>query len=195
MEFVDTIIRVIEAQGANTLPVFTHSLKEIDEDTRGSVSLPAALTYFIDEQGHTTVDVIITAMSFALGNGDPREAHSSMWETPSLAALNVPALQAITVSSSRGQWERSERGLAPLDTAMNIALPEFDGRIITVPISFLDGPPEQNYLRRHVQTDITRYAKAGHDEPACHEYAHYRPFGSKPGAYGAGILPLIDERN
>lgn len=136
MEFVDTIIRVIEAQGANALPVFTHSLKEIDADTRGSVSLPAALTYFIDEQGHTTVDVIITAMSFALGNVDPREAHSSIWETSSLAALNVPVLQAITASSSRGQWERSERGLAPLDTAMNIALPEFDGRIITVPISF-----------------------------------------------------------
>src|SRR5437588_2084676 len=27
------------------------------------------------------------------------------------------------------------------------------------------------------------------------ELAHYRIFGSKPGTYGAGILPLIDERN
>src|SRR5271166_6991989 len=36
----------------------------------------------------------------------------------------------------RWQWEASSRGLNPLDTAMNVALPEFDGRIITVPISF-----------------------------------------------------------
>src|SRR5207244_16720 len=28
------------------------------------------------------------------------------------------------------------RGLGPLDTAMNVAIPEFDGRVITVPISF-----------------------------------------------------------
>jgi cobaltochelatase CobN len=135
-EFVDTLIRVIETQGANAFPVFAHSLKEMDEDTACSVHLPAALTYFVDEQGQPIVDVIITAMSFALGSIDPREAHSNVWETSSLAALNVPVLQAITASSSRGQWERSARGLTPLDTAMNVALPEFDGRIITVPLSF-----------------------------------------------------------
>ena len=36
----------------------------------------------------------------------------------------------------RGNWEVSRRGLNALDTAINVALPEFDGRIITVPISF-----------------------------------------------------------
>src|SRR6202021_815720 len=33
-------------------------------------------------------------------------------------------------------WELSSRGLNPLETAINVAIPEFDGRIITVPISF-----------------------------------------------------------
>lgn len=136
-EFVDTLIHVIEAQGANAFPVFAYSLKEIDDDTCcSSVHLPAALTYFVDEQGQTSVDVVITAMSFASGSVDPQRASDSMWETSSLAALNVPVLQAITSGSSRGQWERSGRGLTPLDTAMNVALPEFDGRIITVPLSF-----------------------------------------------------------
>jgi cobaltochelatase CobN len=46
-----------------------------------------------------------------------------------------------------------------------------------------------------VQIDTARYIEAGHDIATCNEYAHYRIFGSKPGAYGAGILPLIDERN
>ncbi len=135
-EFVDTLIHVIEAQGANAFPVFANSLKEIDEDACSSVHLPAALAYFVDEQGQATVDAIITAMSFALGSVDPHRARDGMWETSSLAALNVPVLQAITAGSSRGQWERSARGLTPLDTAMNVALPEFDGRIITVPLSF-----------------------------------------------------------
>ncbi len=141
-EFVDTLIHVIEAQGANVLPVFAHSLKEIDEDASASPHLPAALAYFVDEQGQTTVDAIITTMSFALLQSplsDRREydkASDSVRETASLTALNVPMLQAITASSSRGQWERSALGLTPLDTAMNVALPEFDGRIITVPLSF-----------------------------------------------------------
>ncbi len=157
-DFVDSLIHVIEAQGANAFPVFANSLKENDEDVGSSLHLPAALAYFVDEHGRTTVDVIITAMSFALlqySQPDRNEtlpkmpdgsaqrnvafqnkADDSMWETSSLVALNVPILQAITASNSRGQWERSARGLTPLDTAMNVALPEFDGRIITVPISF-----------------------------------------------------------
>ena len=58
------------------------------------------------------------------------------WSVSAFAALGVPVLQAICGSTARWQWEASQRGLNPLDTAMNVALPEFDGRIITVPISF-----------------------------------------------------------
>ena len=152
--FVDSVIRTIEAQGANAVPIFAHSLKEIEEDDRNaqksptnseqhdgmtsaaSTRLPSALAYFTDEQGRATVDVIITTMSFALGGIAPSEASDTMWEASSLAALNVPVLQAIAAGSSQEQWALSARGLSPLDTAMNIALPEFDGRIITVPISF-----------------------------------------------------------
>ena len=32
------------------------------------------------------------------------------------------------------EWLKSPRGLNPLDTAMNVAIPEFDGCIITLPI-------------------------------------------------------------
>ncbi len=58
------------------------------------------------------------------------------WSVSVFAALGVPVLQAICGGTARWQWEASQRGLNPLDTAMNVALPEFDGRIITVPISF-----------------------------------------------------------
>jgi cobaltochelatase CobN len=157
-EFIDTLIHVIEAQGANALPVFAHSLKEIDEATGSSPHLPAALAYFVDEQGQTIVDVMIMTMSFALGSVDPHKTNDGMWETSSLVALNVPILQAITASSSRGQWERSARGLTPLDTAMNIALPEFDGRIITVPLSFketVEEPTEKQTAQSPVNLSST----------------------------------------
>ena len=65
------------------------------------------------------------------------------WCSEAVRVLNVPVLQAINSVGARRVWEESSRGLNPLDTAMNVAIPEFDGRIITVPISFM-APVENN---------------------------------------------------
>ena len=35
-----------------------------------------------------------------------------------------------------GRWTGADEGLSPLDTATQVAVPEFDGRLITVPFSF-----------------------------------------------------------
>ena len=48
----------------------------------------------------------------------------------------MPVLQAVLCTSSSAEWEASSAGLTPRDTAMNVVLPEFDGRIHTVAISF-----------------------------------------------------------
>ena len=50
--------------------------------------------------------------------------------------LNVPILQVINSSATVKQWESGVQGLSPRDIAMNIALPEVDGRIITRAVSF-----------------------------------------------------------
>ncbi|GAC1557197.1 MAG: cobaltochelatase subunit CobN [Ktedonobacteraceae bacterium] len=135
-KFVDALIHALEGQGANVFPVFANSLKEIDEDESNATHRPSALVYFVDAQGKTQIDVLITTMSFALGNTDPHNTQENVREVSSMTDLHIPVLQAIAAGNSQGQWERSARGLTPLDTAMNVALPEFDGRIITVPISF-----------------------------------------------------------
>ena len=54
-------------------------------------------------------------------------------------------------------------------------------------IAILDEPPESNYLRAHALADQARHGDW--------RRATTRIFGSKPGAYGAGLLPLIDARN
>jgi len=125
--FVDALIDEIESRGANELPVFAYSLK--DGATAGE--LPHALRYFTDG-----VDAVIATTSFAMGQVNPHGPTPTGWSVEALERLNVPVLQAITVGSSHAQWDASQRGLTPIETAMNVALPEFDGRIITVPISF-----------------------------------------------------------
>ena len=59
-----------------------------------------------------------------------------------LAGLDVPVLQGLCLTSSRDQWEASNAALAPIDAAMQVAIPEFDGRLITVPFSFKEQGPD-----------------------------------------------------
>jgi cobaltochelatase CobN len=132
--FIDAIVDEVESHGANALPVFAYSLKETTSDD----GLPDALRYFADG-----VDVVIATTSFAMGQVNPAGPTPAGWSVEALEQLDVPVLQAIAVGSSYAQWDASQRGLTPLETAMNVALPEFDGRIITVPISFKELVPSE----------------------------------------------------
>ena len=116
--FIDTLITALYNQGMRVRAVYTQSLK----DAAGGRG-PEALRVLADAG---PVDVVISTLSFALGETDPHP----------FATLDVPVIQALVSSTSRDEWLRNGRGLGPLDTAMNVAIPEFDGRIIGVPVAF-----------------------------------------------------------
>ncbi len=65
-------------------------------------------------------------------------AFSAMREddTTVLDAADVPVLQVVLSGSTREAWQSSPRGLSPADLAMNVVLPELDGRLLTRAISF-----------------------------------------------------------
>ncbi len=69
--------------------------------------------------------------------GDPALPRSGWSGTSRLSKeLGVPVIQGICTTSTREAWVASDAGLSPLDTAWQVAIPEFDGRIIGVPFSF-----------------------------------------------------------
>ncbi|KAB1075277.1 cobaltochelatase subunit CobN [Methylobacterium planeticum] len=59
-----------------------------------------------------------------------------------LDAADCPVLQAYTVGAPRAAWVASARGLNAADLAMQVALPEFDGRLAGFPIAFKEEAPE-----------------------------------------------------
>nr|WP_315238958.1 cobaltochelatase subunit CobN [uncultured Albidiferax sp.] len=117
----DAMLAALEGQGLNTLAVALDSLKN-----PGSMALLHALA-----QEHQ-VDVVLNATSFAVGAMDGNDDAAP----PVLLAGDAPVLQLITAGCSQDQWQADPHGLTPRDLAMQIVLPEVDGRIGTRPISF-----------------------------------------------------------
>src|SRR5690606_16817863 len=99
---------------------------------------PSFLHYLLDEQGKPRIDALVVTMSFA--------ASASPDEAPWLRQLDVPVFQAIVSLQSRSHWQQSDAGIPPLDAAMNVAMPEMDGRIITVPFAFKETVQEDPRL-------------------------------------------------
>jgi cobaltochelatase CobN len=52
-----------------------------------------------------------------------------------------------------------------------------------------------NYVRKHVERDEERRRAEGAEPEVARKRSRYRIFGSKPGTYGAGVLPAINQRN
>jgi cobaltochelatase CobN len=132
---IDALVRELESRGANALALFCYSLKD---DTGEANGVPALFRDFlIDPTGRSRVDVLISTLSFTvaqLSEGTHTEASGPVVDL--LEHLDVPVLQAVLCTSSESDWSASSAGMTPRDTAMNVVLPEFDGRINTVAISF-----------------------------------------------------------
>ncbi len=121
LAFVDELVDALEERGLNALAVFTSTLRARDN------GVPVALQIVGGR-----ADVIVSTLSFALGDPAAADGRSA------LERVGVPVVQAVTSGMPREAWDVSSRGLTALDTAINVAIPEIDGRIISVPISFKD---------------------------------------------------------
>jgi cobaltochelatase CobN len=128
--FVDTLSAAIEQAGGNALPIFASSLRAIDDGLAGLLRRCDALVVTVLAAGGTR-----PADASAGGDADA-------WSVEALAALDIPVLQALCLTSSHAQWADSNAALTPMDAAMQVAIPEFDGRLITVPFSFKDSGPD-----------------------------------------------------
>ncbi|MDM4718965.1 cobaltochelatase subunit CobN [Micromonospora sp. WMMA1363] len=124
--FVDTLAAAVEAAGGNASPIFCGSLRGLAAGTG-----PLGLFARCDALLVTVLAAGGTVAADAAGGGD-----EDAWDVGALAVLDVPVIQALCLTSTREQWAGSDAGLSPLDAAMQVAIPEFDGRIVTVPFSF-----------------------------------------------------------
>jgi cobaltochelatase CobN len=116
---VDALIRALDARGINALPVYVASLKDpLAASTVDGVftELPPA--------------VILNATGFAVSAPGADRAASPF------DRADCPVLQVVFAGSDEEGWRTGTEGLSARDLAMNVALPEVDGRIITRAVAF-----------------------------------------------------------
>ncbi|VEP14983.1 Aerobic cobaltochelatase subunit CobN [Hyella patelloides LEGE 07179] len=133
---IDDLCQALLSKNLNPLPIFISSLKDIEIQSQ-----------LIDLLQEKSVAILLNTTSFAVAKiGD--ESATKIW-----LKLDLPILQVILSSSTEEQWRNSLMGLTPRDVAMNVALPEIDGRIITRAISFKTIKQRQKKL----ETDVVVY--------------------------------------
>ena len=173
LQAIDSLIRRLDDLDANVLPVFSYSLKHDpegdslvpagvgqsnDDNTAGLASNRTFSHYMVGPDGSPRVDCIINTMGMSMSANNAGANLASGSSVEYLDHLNLPIIQGISSTSSEEQWLESSLGLGPIDTAMNVALPEFDGRIISVPFSFKEqsAGPEQTRVGTRLQRYVAR---------------------------------------
>ena len=159
--YVEALADAIDAAGGVGVPIFATSLRDAPAD-------------LLDHLG--TLDALITTV-LAAGGTRPATASAGEqdegWDVRALAALDIPILQGLCLTANRAWWVESNEGMSPLDVATQVAVPEFDGRLITVPFSFketdADGLPHyvpDHERCRRVAEIAVHHARLRHIPPA-----------------------------
>jgi cobaltochelatase CobN len=119
---INRLVKALAREGLNPLPVFVASLK----DDVSAATLAELFT-------QAPPDVILNCTSFAVGSTQGGGAVNSL---AAPEANGAPVFQVVLSSMTEEAWEQGLNGLNARDIAMNVALPEVDGRVLTRAISF-----------------------------------------------------------
>src|SRR5271163_2867938 len=112
---VDALVAALAARRLRPLPIYVQSLKDGE-----------AAAIIADAFAAYPPAVILNATGFSVAASGDRDPLSG----------DCPILQVVFSGGDEDQWRAGTQGLGPRDLAMNVALPEIDGRILSRAVSF-----------------------------------------------------------
>jgi len=133
---IDALITALRDRGLNPLPVHATSLKD-----------PVAAAMVAETFASAPPDIILNATGFALSAPGADTNRGPFTDT------DAPMLQVVFAGSDMERWQSGANGLSARDIAMNVALPEVDGRILTRAVSFKGAARRDDAS----ETDIVAY--------------------------------------
>jgi cobaltochelatase CobN len=148
---IEALAAALILRGLKPLPIYVSSLKEFEiQQTLMRYCQADAIELLINTTSFAITDLNSPTAGSLSSAQSASKARFNLWQ-----ALDIPVLQVICSGSLREHWQNHPQGLAPRDIAMNVALPEVDGRIITRAVSFKAAQPTLpvNRADRSLQTD------------------------------------------
>jgi cobaltochelatase CobN len=146
----------------------------------------------------------------------PESVAISVWGTSAMRTHGDDVAQILALLGVRPVWRPANRQLCGIEviSLTQLKRPRID---VTTRISgffrdafpqlieliddavqaviVLDEPASQNFVRKHYLEELGSWVGKGLSQNVAAQRAGFRVFGAKPGSYGAGILPLIQEKN
>ncbi len=116
---IDALIAALQRAGVNPLPIYCASLKE-----------PLSAETISGLLAEARAGIVLNGTGFAVSS--PGAARQ---RTP-FDAAGCPVLQVVFSGGTEAEWAAGTRGLSARDIAMNVVLPEVDGRILSRAVSF-----------------------------------------------------------
>ncbi|WP_297007651.1 cobaltochelatase subunit CobN, partial [Thalassospira sp. UBA6510] len=136
LDVVDALVEELCANGLNPLPIFVASLKD-----------PVAAALVEDWLAETSADLILNTTGFAIS------VPGSERKNGPFDAVDAPVFQVVLSGGGEEAWREGVNGLAARDIAMNVALPEVDGRILSRAVSFKGSAGKDDLT----QIDLVKY--------------------------------------
>ena len=115
---IDDLIAALEQTGLAAVGLFVSSLKD-----------PPSARFTESVLDAARPDIILNATGFSVSRPGAVQASP-------LDRCGAPVLQVVLAGGTEAAWAEGTRGLSARDIAMNVALPEVDGRILSRAVSF-----------------------------------------------------------
>lgn len=149
-------------------------------------------------------------------HGDyPQQLGLSVWGTATMRTGGDDIAQAFALMGIKPIWAPGSQRVVDFEIipAMQLGRPRVDVTLrvsgffrdafpnvmklydaAILALANYDEPGTSNTIRAHIEARQAELQAQGVDAQQAHRQAAYRVYGSKPGAYGAGLQGLIDER-
>ena len=142
---VDALIDEIEKRGMNALPVFYSAVSYKTNDT---VTTRGTFEEYFTDGGKPLIDALIVHTSFSVMYNSREDMGVEIKEQDNFyrQLLNVPVLNTLTITGEYADFETDKLGADKHTITNNVAFPEIDGDIITVPIAYT---PKQSGMKKN----------------------------------------------
>ena len=119
LDLIDALIGTLQKRNLNPFPIAVISLRE-----------PVSASLVREVLREVCAEMVINTTSFAVGQVQEKYHNLKYYD------VDCPVLQVVVSSDTQETWKANQQGLSARDIAMNVALPEVDGRIMTRAVCF-----------------------------------------------------------